>query len=259
MKQFLLMFFVLGSLYGEEPWSVSNEAYTLVAQEDGEIGMKLSSGETATLQPHFTVLYSPKAPGYDYNNSNYPLAPRWALRWANYEQPLAELNQWLTEEMGLDVTVTEDAKGQREWQYHNAGGMPARRYVTEDGGWKITGRYAKGTTNPFLAGQRTDLVPSRVDFGRREVVWTFEPHDDFKFSARLTLPEGDGPPDNRSERSLVTELPDAPEHPIWKLTYSSFNPGHAWEFVGAMIDFFVQRLPGPIGRGDSVSAVEYGG
>ena len=45
--------------------------------------------------------------------------------------------------------------------------------------------------------------------------------------------------DNRTERSLVTELPDAPEHPIWKLTYSSINPGHAWEFAGAMLDFLV--------------------
>ena len=45
--------------------------------------------------------------------------------------------------------------------------------------------------------------------------------------------------DNRTERSLVTELPDVPEHPIWKLTYSSINPGHAWEFAGAMLDFLV--------------------
>jgi hypothetical protein len=45
--------------------------------------------------------------------------------------------------------------------------------------------------------------------------------------------------DNRTERSLITEKPDAPEHPIWKLTYSSINPGHAWEFIGAMLDFRV--------------------
>jgi len=45
--------------------------------------------------------------------------------------------------------------------------------------------------------------------------------------------------DNRTERSLVTERPDAPEFPIWKLTYSSINPGHAWEFIGAMLDYLI--------------------
>jgi hypothetical protein len=45
--------------------------------------------------------------------------------------------------------------------------------------------------------------------------------------------------DNRTERSLVTELPDAPDRPIWEMDYATCNPGHAWEFLGALIDFLV--------------------
>jgi hypothetical protein len=45
--------------------------------------------------------------------------------------------------------------------------------------------------------------------------------------------------DNRSSHSLIIESPDAVENPIWKLTYSTVNPGHAWEFVGEMLDFIV--------------------
>lgn len=45
--------------------------------------------------------------------------------------------------------------------------------------------------------------------------------------------------DNRTQRSLVTELPDAAEHPAWMQDFSSFNPGHAWEAAGAMIDFLI--------------------
>jgi hypothetical protein len=50
---------------------------------------------------------------------------------------------------------------------------------------------------------------------------------------------GNYPGDNRTERSLATELPDAPEHPIWMQTYTSYNPGHAWEFLGACVDFLI--------------------
>jgi hypothetical protein len=45
--------------------------------------------------------------------------------------------------------------------------------------------------------------------------------------------------DNRTQRSLVTELSDAMENPVWRQNYTSFNPGHAWEVVGAMIDYLV--------------------
>ncbi len=45
--------------------------------------------------------------------------------------------------------------------------------------------------------------------------------------------------DNRSKISLVIEQPDAPLHPLWETDYATFNPGHSWEFVGAVIDFLI--------------------
>lgn len=50
---------------------------------------------------------------------------------------------------------------------------------------------------------------------------------------------GTYPGDNRSKPSLVIERPDAVEHPIWALNYATVNPGHAWEFVGELLDFLV--------------------
>jgi len=49
--------------------------------------------------------------------------------------------------------------------------------------------------------------------------------------------------DFRSNRySLVAELPDAPLHYIYDTDFSTFNPGHANEWVGAVIDFMVSDL-----------------
>ena len=49
--------------------------------------------------------------------------------------------------------------------------------------------------------------------------------------------------DFRSNRhSLVAESADAPMHYIYETTYSTFNPGHACEWVGAVIDFIVSDL-----------------
>jgi len=45
--------------------------------------------------------------------------------------------------------------------------------------------------------------------------------------------------DFRTKYSLVMEVPDAPEHPIWETNYSTFNPGHAWEWAGYVVDFLV--------------------
>ena len=48
------------------------------------------------------------------------------------------------------------------------------------------------------------------------------------------------PGDFRSNRhSLVGELPDAPMHYIFETNYSTFNPGHAYEWVGAVMDFLI--------------------
>lgn len=61
---------------------------------------------------------------------------------------------------------------------------------------------------------------------------------------------GSYPGDNCSQRSLVAERPDAADRPIWECTHATINPGHAWEFAGAVLDFLVtdafQRSGGAI-------------
>jgi hypothetical protein len=47
------------------------------------------------------------------------------------------------------------------------------------------------------------------------------------------------PGDNRSFVSLIAERADAVEAPPWKWNFATVNPGHAWDFAGAVIDFLV--------------------
>ena len=160
---------------------ISNQTYGIQPGADGSLEIKAGPGISTRIIPSFTVMVSEKEPGYSRNNSNIGLAPRTSLRWDKYNQPLEGLNLWL-KEMGLTVLVTEDAKGKRTWNY---------------GGGKmiLTGQYAQGTTNPFLAGQRFDLVPSEAVIEGHTIHWKFTPDSRFAFSASLTLPEGNGDPE----------------------------------------------------------------
>jgi hypothetical protein len=61
---------------------------------------------------------------------------------------------------------------------------------------------------------------------------------------------GNFPGDNRSQDSLVQELPDAVEAPPWRWNFATVNAGHAWDFSAALLDFLVsdafQRSGGAI-------------
>jgi hypothetical protein len=159
---------------------ISNETYQIHPGAEGALEVQAGPGISTRLMPTFTVMVSEKDPGYHRNNSNIGLAPRTSLRWGKFTQPLEELNLWLRE-MGLAVLVTEDAKGQRTWNYG-------------EGNMVLTGQYAQGTTNPFLAGERFDLTPSQTVIDGRTVHWKFSQDPRFTFSASLTLPEGSGDP-----------------------------------------------------------------
>jgi hypothetical protein len=161
--------------------TLTNESYRLELREDGTIQVTTAQEQPVRLTPSFTVLYSAQEPGYHRNNSNYPLAPRTSLRWAKYQQPVDDLNRWLKEEMGLATRVTEDAKGDRTWDYG-----PGRL--------KVAGQYAQGTTNPFLAGERFDLLPQNTLLDGRTMRWEFAPNPNFTLVAGLTLPAGEGDP-----------------------------------------------------------------
>lgn len=50
---------------------------------------------------------------------------------------------------------------------------------------------------------------------------------------------GNYPGDNRSVVSLINERPDAVESPPWLWNFATVNPGHAWDFLAAVIDWLV--------------------
>ncbi|MBM3860780.1 MAG: hypothetical protein FJ395_14165 [Verrucomicrobia bacterium] len=50
---------------------------------------------------------------------------------------------------------------------------------------------------------------------------------------------GNYPGDNRSQDSLIAESPDAVERMPWDWNFATVNPGHAWDFAGAVLDFLV--------------------
>jgi hypothetical protein len=161
--------------------SLENRDYRVDVAPDGSAQVTSRDGVVSQLVPSFTVLHSTKDPGYHRNNSNYPLAPRTALRWEKYQQPIGELVHWLREDMRMDVRVTEDGEGRRTWDY--GPGKP-----------KITGQYAQGTTNPFLVGDSLDLRPRATTVTGRTIHWEFAATSVFSFEARLTLPENVGDP-----------------------------------------------------------------
>lgn len=50
---------------------------------------------------------------------------------------------------------------------------------------------------------------------------------------------GNFPGDNRSQDSLIQELPGAVEAPPWRWNFATVNAGHAWDFSAALLDFLV--------------------
>jgi hypothetical protein len=162
---------------------LENRDFRLEVGADGAVQVSRSNGDAAArLEPSFTVLHSVRESGYHRNNSNYPLAPRTALRWEAYQQPLGELVRWRREEMHMEVRVTEDSQGRRIWDY--GPGKP-----------KIAGQYAQGTTNPFLVGERFDLRPRATRIAGRAIHWEFDPTSAFSLEARVFLPESGGHPE----------------------------------------------------------------
>lgn len=175
------------SVFGQ---TLTNRSYELNVQADGSVAVTKGPIQQI-IRPQFTVVFSSGNPGYHSNHSNYLLAPRESVRWASYQQNLEDLNAWLRDELGLTVTVTEDSGGARTWNY---------------GTLQVTGTYAQGTTNPFLAGQKTELTAEGAEIGvEGEILWPFEEQPAFSLSAQLTLPQPDGDP--CIEYRLTARLP----------------------------------------------------
>ncbi len=183
-RRFIYVWLIAGSIGAGMPGmahgSMTNFEYRLSIESNGTIQVE-SEGLSQILRPKFAVMFSAVDPGYNRNHSNYLLAPRDAVRWSNYEQDLADLNSWLQDELGLGVTVTEDAEGSRTWDY---------------GALLVTNTYAQGTTDPFRAGEKTVVLPVEtvVDQENSTVIWRFEDQAGFRLSASLELPQPTGDP-----------------------------------------------------------------
>jgi len=160
---------------------LANADYQVLPQEDGSAIVRNAQGSEARIVPTFTVMFSQKDPKPHQNWRNFLLSPRWAMRWEAYDVPLDELNQWLDQEMKLNVLVSEDAQGKREWDYGK-------------GKLKVTGRDASGTTDPFRAGIRNDLRADTVTIEGDVIQWIFPAAEDFSLTAELSLPPGGGEP-----------------------------------------------------------------
>ncbi|MDI1248296.1 MAG: hypothetical protein PSV13_05375 [Lacunisphaera sp.] len=170
--------------------TLENDRYRLEIGADHAVTLSAKGVPTQVLQPEFTVLFSERDPGYHVNHQNYPLAPRTAVRWSGYEEELSALNPRLAspalrELLHSQVSVTADARGARTWTYRDTAGKITLR---------VSGAYARGTTDPFLAGKRTVLRAQNAVLAGRTLSWTFAAQAGFTISAELSLPEGDGDP-----------------------------------------------------------------
>ena len=168
-----------------------NSRYTLSLQAGGAVLVTVAGLPPQTLEPAFTVMSSAKDPEYfrSATHPNYHVAPRTAVRWQNYRDDLAALNQRLgaldmTVTRGVRMRVAEDAKGNRVWSFTDAKGQTKT----------LSGRYAAGTVNPFAAGRRTDLLASHAVAENNAIRWTFDSQPDFVLCAEVTLPPGEGDP-----------------------------------------------------------------
>ena len=179
--------------------ALRNSRYTLSLQADGAVRVTVAGLPPQALAPTFTVMSSAKDPEYfrSATHPNYHIAPRVAVRWQTYQDDLAALNQWLgsldmTVTRGVHMRVAENDKGSRVWSFTDAKGQTKT----------LSGRYAAGTVNPFVAGQRMDLRASHAAVANGSIRWTFDSQPGFDLSAEVTLPLGEGDPLVRSSLTI---------------------------------------------------------
>jgi hypothetical protein len=168
--------------------TIFNHKYRLRVNADHSVTIEVKGIPQQTLYPRFTVMISAKDPGFGRNHQNYYVAPRTAVRWTNYEQDLATLNDWLAQPQTIQMTgvkgaVTTNAKGERTWRYLDNKGQET---------YRVSGAYASGTTDPFLAGRPIEIEAVSATVKGNNLYWQFPVTSDFFFTASLTLPGDSG-------------------------------------------------------------------
>ncbi|MFO1447212.1 MAG: hypothetical protein U1F61_03455 [Opitutaceae bacterium] len=181
--------------------TLKNDRYLLTLDANQAVTVQVSGLPPQILQPEFTVMVSDRDPGYQVNHQNYPVAPRTAVRWSEFEEPVESLNRRLAlpaerEARRNDAVVTVDANGARTWTYRDNAGKVMLR---------VSGAYARGTTDPLLAGARHSVRAAGARLEGRTLRWSFPWDSGFDLTAELTLPEGDA--DIRITHRLVAKAP----------------------------------------------------
>lgn len=165
--------------------TIKNHRYTLRLNSDHSVTVETKGIPPQLLKGDFTVMSSDKDPGFARNHQNYFIAPRTAVRWNNYQQDTATLNRWLNDPLTREMTgatghVTDDPKGKRIWTYFDKQGKEQ---------YKVSGAYATGTTDPFIAGTQSVLYPVAAVIEGRKILFKYPDNPGFGFQASFELPE----------------------------------------------------------------------
>jgi len=193
MKSFAFAVFAFAGLSCVSA-TLKNDVYCIEALADGALKLTASENGAAAEQiliPEFTVMYSPKNPGYAVNHRNYLIAPRTSVRWSNYEESADAVNDWLNSAEGLETVgcpaeLEEDSDGVRHYVFKNA--------KTGKVTLKVDAAYSKGTVRPFAVGEKFICKAADLKEEAGGIKLTFADNPDFDLSAFISLPAGDGAP-----------------------------------------------------------------
>lgn len=227
--------------------TLRNDRYELTLQPDHSVRVAVQGLPAQVLAPHFTAMRSEKDPGFHRNHRNYPLAPRTAVRWANYQQDLDGLNRRLATpdvlaSTGSRATVSEDAKGRRTWTYRDEKGQVL---------YQLSDVYAMGTIDPYVAGDAIAMKPSGATVQGETIRWRFDDEATVRLSAQVRLPPGNADPVISWEMNvsaggfysvLYDGAPQAPADEVLTVPQECFGRQlRQWNFVAAECDLKLPR------------------
>ena len=177
---------------------VTNRDYILSLQTDHAVEVLAHDLTPQQLTADFTVMYSPRDPGFSMNRIGrfdrglprpFPALPAFAQRWAFYaddpDSPAREVEALC---LKGDNNITVNSRGERFIRCLDSSGKAME--IMED-------QRLRGTANPYLAGQKIVLHAISSAVQGRTIVWRFPEQPGFSLSAEVVLPPGGGDPQIR--------------------------------------------------------------
>jgi hypothetical protein len=238
----LLWAFRLTALAATADAAVTNRDYVLCLRADHSVEVRTHDLPSLQLTAEFTVMYSARDPGFSMNRIGrfdrglprpFPALPAFAQRWAFYaDDPKAPARE--VDALGLKGTmsITVNSRGERLIRWQDTGGGAGE--VLED-------LRLKGTSNPYLAGQKTVLRASASSLRRGSVQWRFPEQPGFALSAEVVLPPEAGDPQIRYHLKVTqagfysvafTGTPWIEAAVILPVPQETLDSGHkAWNYV----------------------------